>query len=195
MANEHQLLIVRKGCDNMKIRRAAADDIASVEKIYDAVHTAEEKGEQQTGWIRGVYPVRATAEEALRRNDLFVLEDDGALYGSGIINNIQPEVYSRGSWKHAADGNQVCVLHTLAIHPSRRGRGYGREFLAFFENYAAEHGCPELRIDTNERNKAARQMYTKRRYTEIGIVPTQFNGIPDVRLVLLEKYLGKVPEK
>ena len=34
-------------------------------------------------------------------------------------------------------------------------------------------------------------MYKKYGYTEIGIVPTVFNGIEDVQLVLLEKYLGK----
>ena len=48
----------------------------------------------------------------------------------------------------------------------------------------------ELRIDTNARNVAARAMYKKLGYKEIGIVPTVFNGIPDVQLVLLEKYLG-----
>ena len=50
----------------------------------------------------------------------------------------------------------------------------------------------ELRIDTNARNIRARHMYQKKGYAEIGIVPTDFNGIPGIRLVLLEKYLGEV---
>ena len=33
-------------------------------------------------------------------------------------------------------------------------------------------------------------MYNKLGYKEVDIVPTVFNGIPDVNLVLLEKYLG-----
>ena len=45
-------------------------------------------------------------------------------------------------------------------------------------------------MDTNERNHVARNMYEKLNYEEIDIVPTVFNGIPDVNLVLLEKYLG-----
>lgn len=49
----------------------------------------------------------------------------------------------------------------------------------------------ELRIDTNEKNEVARAMYQKHGYTEIGIVPTDFNGIPGIKLVLLEKYLGE----
>lgn len=47
----------------MNIRKAKAIDIDAIEKIYDDIHTAEEKGEQTTGWIRGVYPVRATPRQ------------------------------------------------------------------------------------------------------------------------------------
>ena len=47
-----------------------------------------------------------------------------------------------------------------------------------------------LRMDTNERNLVARKMYKKFDFEEIDVVPTVFNGIPDVNLVLLEKYLG-----
>lgn len=58
-----------------------------------------------------------------------------------------------------------------------------------------EHGLPELRIDTNARNAAARQMYSKMGYKEITIVPVTFNGIPGVNLVLLEKNLEEKPEE
>lgn len=81
------------------------------------------------------------------------------------------------------------VLHTLVISPCRAGKGYGKAFVAFYENYARENGCHYLRIDTNARNSNARAMYTRLGYTEIGIVPTVFNGIPDMQLVLLEKKL------
>jgi GNAT superfamily N-acetyltransferase len=85
----------------------------------------------------------------------------------------------------------VCVLHTLVISPLAAGKGYGRAFVEFYEWWAKEHGLSELRIDTNARNKAARAMYQKLGYKEIGIVPTTFNGIPGVDLVLLEKNLDK----
>ena len=173
----------------MIIRRANIQDIDAVERLYDAIHTAEENGKQTIGWIRGVYPVRATAEDALRRNDLFVLENAGAICGAGIINQTQVDVYRQGNWKYEAPDDQVCVLHTLVISPEHAGKGYGRAFIAYYEQFAAEHGCAELRIDTNAKNIAARSMYKKHGYTEIGIVPTVFNGIPDVQLVLLEKHI------
>lgn len=173
----------------MVIRKATDADIGAVEKLYDDIHTAEEAGKQTIGWIRGVYPVRATAEMALERDDLFVLEDAGAVYGAGIINQIQVDSYRQGRWQHEVEDDQVCVLHTLVIAPDRAGRGYGRAFLAFYERYARQQGCMELRLDTNAKNTAARAMYRKHGYAEIGMVPTAFNGIPGVKLVLLEKYL------
>lgn len=174
----------------MTIRKATRNDIAQVEALYDAVHTAEEEGRQTIGWIRGIYPVRATAELALSREDLFVLEEDGEILGCGIINGIQDSSYRGANWTYDSPDEKVCVLHTLVISPKCGGKGYGSRFLAFYEAYALAHGCPALRLDTNEKNAVARAMYKKRGYREVGIVATDFNGIPGIRLVLLEKYLG-----
>ena len=175
----------------MMIRKATAKDIDAVEKLYDAIHTAEENGKQTIGWIRGIYPVRKTAEMALARDDLFVLEDDGKICGTGILHKIQVDSYAEGHWEHEVPDERVCVLHTLVIDPDSAGKGYGRAFIEYYETYAQENGCTELRIDTNARNAVARAMCKKHGYTEIGIVPTVFNSIEGVQLVLLEKYLGK----
>ena len=172
----------------MNIRKADFEDIDSVEKIYEDIHTAEEKGYQTIGWIRGIYPTRKTAEDAVMRGDIFVLEVEGEVLGTGIINQIQVDVYEEASWEYETD--KVCVLHTLVISPRAAGKGYGKAFVAFYERWAQEHGLPELRLDTNARNAAARMMYHKLGYKETGIVPTVFNGIPVVELVLLEKNLN-----
>ena len=169
------------------IRKAEIKDLDAVDRLYREIHDAEASGLITTGWIREIYPVRATAEAALSRNDLFVLEDAGHILGSGIINQLQVDVYEGAPWKHQVPDDRVCVLHTLVISPAARGKGYGRVFIRFYEDYALQHGCTELRIDTNERNLAARAMYGRYGYQEIGIVPTTFNGIEGVNLVLLEK--------
>ena len=172
------------------IRKATAADLSAVEAIYDEIHDAEEKGIITTGWLKGIYPVRAVAETALQRDDLFVMEEDGILCGAALINQIQVDVYAGAPWKQDVPDDQVCVLHTLVISPKANGRGLGKQFVQCYEDYARRNGMPELRIDTNKRNARARAMYRKLGYEEIGIVPTVFNGIPDVNLVLLEKYLG-----
>ena len=171
------------------IRKATAADLDAVGEIYREIHEAEARGEITTGWLRDVYPVRATAEAALGRDDLFVMEDGGRVIGAAVINKLQVDVYEGAAWQFDVPPNEVCVLHTLVISPAVSGRGCGTAFARFYEQYAREHGCRELRMDTNERNRAARSLYAKLGYREIGVVPTVFNGIPNVQLVLLEKQL------
>ncbi|MBR4502907.1 MAG: GNAT family N-acetyltransferase [Clostridia bacterium] len=171
------------------IRKASAADLDKVESIYDLIHRAEEEGKASTGWIRGTYPTRATAEAALERDDLFVLEENGAVLGAGIINHIQVDVYYSAPWQYETPDERVCVLHTLVVSPKAARRGLGRQFASFYEAWARDHGCTELRIDTNARNLPARNMYRSLGYREIDVVPTVFNGIGGVELVLLEKHL------
>lgn len=173
----------------MKIRKATRTDLNLIVRIYDEIHTAEEEGRCTTGWLRDIYPIRETAEKALERDDLFVLEENESILGTAIINQIQVDVYNSAPWEYAARDDQVCVLHTLVISPQAAGNGYGTAFVRFYEQYAADHRLPELRIDTNARNQTARKMYRQMGYREIAIVPTVFNGIPGVDLVLMEKYL------
>ena len=61
--------------------------------------------------------------------------------------------------------------------------------MQFYEDTARELGCTVLRMDTNEKNAAARRLYAQLGYREADIVPCAFNSIPNVRLVLLEKQL------
>lgn len=175
------------------IRPAAAHDLACIEEIYDAIHTAEEAGNVSIGWVRGVYPTRATAQAALDAGELFVLESDGTVYAAGRINREQVPVYAEVPWAHDAAPEQVLVLHTLVVDPAAAGHGYGTQFVRFYEQYAREHGCPELRIDTNAKNANARRLYAYLGYREAGIVPCTFNGIDGVALVCLEKWLGSEP--
>ncbi len=172
------------------IRKATASDLDAVEALYGEIHDAEERGSITTGWLRGIYPVRATAEAAIARDELFVMIEDGKLIGAAVINQIQVDVYEGAAWEYPASPEEVCVLHTLVISPAASGKGFGRAFVRYYEDFARAHGCIELRMDTNARNRAARRLYAILGYREIGTVPTVFNGIPGVQLVLLEKHLS-----
>ena len=175
----------------MNIRKGTEKDIDAVAAIYERTHTAEENGTAVIGWKRGIYPLRETALAALARDDLFVIEEEGTVVGTGILNKTQVDVYSEGRWRHKADDSEVMVMHTLVIDPAAKGKGYGKSFARFYEQYALDKGCPYLRIDTNEKNAAARRFYRRLGYEEIGVVPCVFNGLEGVRLVLIEKCLNE----
>ena len=175
----------------IQIRKAAAEDLSTIERIYEDAHREEESGRTTTGWGRGVYPVRKTAEDALKREELYVLEDEKGVQGTAIINHIQVDVYEKGEWEVEAKDDELLVIHTLVISALAKGKGYGPAFVEYYERMAREKGCRSLRLDTNARNKAARKMYRKLGCREIGIVPTVFNGIEGVDLVLIEKDLSQ----
>lgn len=170
-------------------RKATTDDIDRINEIYNELHDAEENGEVTIGWVRGIYPTRASAEVAVAADDMFVEEVDGTVVAAARINKSQVPEYAKANWTVNAPGDMVMVLHTLVVSPKIKGNGYGTAFVAFYEKYARENGCPYLRMDTNEKNSAARSLYKKLGYTEVSIVPCVFNGIDGVQLVCLEKTL------
>lgn len=174
----------------MNIRKAAKDDLTQIEEIYNDIISMQESGNASVGWVRGVYPTYATAQGALERGELFVGEYNGSIAAAAIINQTQVPEYKNASWECAdAADSEVMVLHTLVVSPKFSGKGFGTQFVDFYENYAKGNNCPHLRMDTNEINSSARKLYKKLGYTEADIVPCNFNGINGIHLVCLEKNL------
>ena len=80
------------------IRKAQDKDLDAVAEIYSHIHDFEEAGKVEIGWDRAIYPTRNTAQDALERGDLFVLEDDqGKVVATAIINDKQVAAYARKS--------------------------------------------------------------------------------------------------
>jgi len=171
------------------IRPATKEDLVRICEIYKSIHDAEEAGLTTTGWMRGIYPTSDTAENAIGRGDLFVLETDGVICAAAIINHKQDKEYADCDWQYPADDAEVMVLHTLVVDPKMKGRGFGSVFVKFYEEYSREKGCKYLRMDTNSRNTKARRLYAKLGYEERGALHMDFNGIPNVVLICLEKKL------
>lgn len=165
------------------IRKATKDDIKNIAVLYNDVIDAN----TQVGWAKGIYPNEQTAEIAVNNGEMFVIEADGKIVASAIINQKQAPVYSECKWSIQADDNEIMVLHTLCVSPSYSKRGFGSEFMKFYEEYALKNSCHCLRMDTNKTNANARGFYKKLGFREAGIYPCKFNGIDNVNLVCLEK--------
>ena len=175
----------------MEFRKANIQDLDAISGIYDRIHDGIESGELVVGWVRSIYPTRETARASIESGDMFVELDGDVIVATGRINQEQVDVYADVEWEHPAPDEEVMVLHTLTVDPLAQRKGYATAFVAFYEQYAREQGCPYLRMDTNGMNAVARKMYAKFGYKEVGIVPCVFNGIPDIPLVMLEKYIGE----
>lgn len=177
--------------NSMEIRKATAADVPAIAEIYSRIHTEEEADRVTIGWQRAIYPTEQTALAGVEAQEMFVLTLDGEVAASARINHMQMDAYAEADWEYPAPDDKVMVLHTLTVDPEKAGRGIGKRFVAFYEDFARQAGCPFLRMDTNAINVNARNLYRKLGYREIGIVPCVFNGLTGVNLVCLEK---KLPE-
>ncbi len=110
------------------IRKANYYDLDRITEIYDQIHDFEEAGKLVIGWIRNVYPVRKTAEASLARDDPFVIEDDGIIVASAIINQIQVPEYADASWEYEAHDDEIMILHTLTVDPFQTGKRLWQDF-------------------------------------------------------------------
>ena len=173
-----------------KFRKADVHDLDRIAEIYNRILDLEEAGKATVGWVRDIYPTKENALEGIDAGEMFVLEDENTVVAAARINREQVPEYADAAWEHPeALDDKVMVLHTLVVDPTLSGKGYGSAFVRFYESYAKENGCPYLRMDTNERNAAARRLYAHLGYREAGIVTCMFNGIRSVHLVCLEKTL------
>ncbi len=178
----------------MLIKKATQLDLDGIAAIYSKIIASEHKKNTGIGWIANVYPTRETAAVALGREDLFAGFHDGRIVSSAIINKMQMPEYAGGKWQNIAPDNKIMVIHTLVTDPDFAGRGFGKKFILFYEDYAGRNGCNTLRLDTNARNAHARAFYARLGYTEAGIIACDFNGIKNIDLVLLEKRINPVEQ-
>lgn len=169
------------------IRKAVGSDIQGVVQIYDEILNLEAARKGKTGWVKGIFPSEKSAMAALEDDELYVMEQEGKIVASARINHTQVPAYAKAQWNCTAPDEEIMVMHTLSIAPEESRKGYATAFVKYCEALAAEKGCKSLRMDANEINTPARNLYTKLGYKEAGIVFCNFNGIKDVRLVCMEK--------
>lgn len=145
------------------LRRAATGDAAAIGHLVDAAygHYAELIG-------RTPLPMLADHARAIREDEVWVLEIDGAV--AGVIELVPREDHL---W-----------VENVAVDPAHQGRGLGRRLLRLAEAEARRHGPGEIRLLTNERYAANIAMYLRYGYAETHREPYQGTDLVYFRKVL-----------
>ncbi|WP_295639950.1 GNAT family N-acetyltransferase [uncultured Mailhella sp.] len=169
------------------IRRGMKRDIDAVERHYEELFTFEEKRGSRTNWKRGVYPTRSVAEKGVEDGTLYVMEEDGKLCASMILNQVQLESYASIPWLYPAEPDKVLVIHTLCVPPSQAGRGVGSGMVRFALEEGARRGCEVMRLDTWENNEPAANMYRRLGFRYAGKSAVLFADAISENLIFLER--------
>ena len=115
----------------IKVRIAEEKDVERVAALYEKLHDYLETHENHPRWKRGIYPTKANAEEGFEKGLLYVAEADGKLAGSVIYLREQGEAYNQVKWPEEIPGDNVYVIHVLAVHPDFFRMGVGTALLEY----------------------------------------------------------------
>ena len=171
------------------IRKALKKDIDGVEKGYTDLIMYEMDHVRNSNWVLGGYPTRESADKAFSAGTLYVLEEDGKICASMIMNEIQLEEYKSINWEYPAEDDRVRVVHTLCISHESARKGYGRMMMEYAENESKNAGFQVLRIDTYAGNEPAKGLYKSLGFRYAGKLESLFMGKIPEELVFFEKKL------
>ena len=81
-------------------------------------------------------------------------------------------------------------LMNIAVHPDRRGRGYGMYMMERLQWLSLKDGLKRIILDVGRRNLPARKLYKKCGFNSIGFRKNYYSSINDDAIVM-EKWLGR----
>ena len=172
------------------IRKATFDDIEFIEDTYNEHFKYEMEHKAFTIFKKGIYPTRKDIEKAVTVGTLYVYEENNNIAGSIIIDNVQPEEYTRITWGQTLTSDKVRVIHLLMVRPSMAGKGVASSLIKYAIELARNNSCKALRLDTGSQNIPAVSLYKKLGFQ---IVATAFmkvgNTIEHSGHLFLEKLL------
>ena len=99
------------------IRLVCEKDILTVADTYRSLLTYEKVNGESSNWELDVYPTTRVPEEKIPLKQMYVLEENGEICASMVLNYDQVEEYNDIPWLYPAE--EALVVHTL--FPMARG--------------------------------------------------------------------------
>jgi GNAT superfamily N-acetyltransferase len=135
----------------LHIRRYEPGDKRAVRRLHDdalnevGAHLGAGPWDDDLDDIEGVY-----------------LESDGEF----LVGILEGEVVAMGAIKRVSP--DVADVKRMRVRPGLQGRGYGQAMLDALHSSAADLGYTTLHLDTTVQQRAARELYLKNGYREVG---------------------------
>lgn len=108
----------------MDIIKAKEQDLSGIlDIISKCIRHMESQGIYQWGEF---YPNSDVIKNDIKKEDSYVLKDNGKCLAYVAINEEQSTEYSQINW--LTDGRKVLVIHRLSVHPELQGRGTAKKY-------------------------------------------------------------------
>lgn len=144
----------------MQLRRAEIEEYGNIRGFYWEVIDLMQGKSNTVGWKKGIYPSDSFIRESLECGELYVLELNGRIAASVILNSRWNEGYEGLPWSIDCIAEEVLVPHALAVHPSFHRQGIGRQVVDRLLDIARSQGKKTVRLDILNGNEAALKLYT-----------------------------------
>jgi len=80
-------------------------------------------------------------------------------------------------------------IHTIALHPDYRKRGYGKAIMSYLDSACLQGGLKKIILEVARRNLTARNLYKRCGFQSIGFRRRYYTSVNDDALVM-QKVLG-----
>lgn len=165
---------------NLTFRSGSNEDLPQImELIQRAIRHMEEQGIMQ--WD-DLYPMEEDFALDIREGQLFVGMRDETIVVVYTINHQCDEEYKNGRWKEPE--KPFAVIHRLCVDPVVQHAGIAWQTMHHIEETAKRRGIQAIRLDVYSKNPAARKLYQKCGYQEVGTAQWRKG-----KFYLMEKYL------
>lgn len=138
------------------IRLAQNADLAAIQQLYTLLFKG--MGELEPAYMKEAIQDKAFVESVIRGEQdfaLFVVEDEGAIQGFAIAQLQNSPPYN-------AFVSQRCVyLMDLVVHPTTRGKGYGKALIQHVKEWGIENQVDYFELTVLHRNQQAIALYER----------------------------------
>lgn len=145
------------------IRKAKINDLDKIMEIIKL--TVEEMiSYNNTQWDEN-YPQSKDFMEDIKKEDLYVKDVNGEIYGFICVNYMEPEEYKGLNW---SSKEKAMIVHRMAVNPKFRNQGIGIQLMQFAEKLARENNIKYLKTDTYSINIKMNSLFKKCGFQYIG---------------------------
>ncbi|WP_298890144.1 GNAT family N-acetyltransferase [uncultured Serinicoccus sp.] len=175
----------------LEFRQAGPGDVDAAQAAYRQVIDHLAATVDFPHWHTENRPTRAEVAGWIAAGELYLALDqgDGRIAGVVALNHEAPEAYLHATWAVEASPGEVLVVHALAVCPDFLGQGVARFLVDGALQVARDRGCRTVRLDTYVENAAARGLYPRCGFTDLGVHTLHYEGTDLDQFHLFERVL------